>query len=589
MRRHDGRGRTRRGGAARLLAVLAVALTLVGCATIPETSEPEAVGPRGDSRRGGQTAQPPRNADPLTLVRRYVEASSNPEGGHASAKAYLTRKARGNWRDDTSVWIIAREFDTVYTGDRDGGRSEDQARVLLRGKWKGRLVRDNAFLPESGDFELQLRLEKEDGEWRLAEVPDGVVTTIDGFNENYTPAPVYFLNPRRNTMVADVRYVQTQPASAQANTVVDMLLRGPSSALRDSVRSAIPEGVRTRSNVAEGTDGAMLVNLSDLGQQTPQSRQLIVAQIVLSLEKVTNTRIKVLSENVPVVPDQPDWRRGDVASFVPEAAPNQDLRGMVAVGGRLRSLSRGEPVKGPVSGYDVVSAAQSVDGGKLAAVVRVPSGGVVLRVGPAEEALSEATQPVGQMTRPTWMPPAGDKGATEVWTVTEGSTVLSVSANGQGGWSSRQVNATELTNNGPISDLRLSRDGIRVAAVVGGRLFLGSVVDNGGEISVRNVRKVLPDVLNTVTSVDWQGPNTVVAASSSNSTPVVRVTVDGREWKLYNASNLTPPVTAVAAAPNRQVVVADSRGLWTTVDDTEVWRVHDSNIAQAGAIPFYPG
>ncbi|SHG46229.1 LpqB family beta-propeller domain-containing protein [Streptoalloteichus hindustanus] len=588
MGAEDVRGRRGRGALARLIALLAVAVTLVGCATIPESSEPEAVGPRGDGRRVAQPAPPPRNADPLTLVRRYVEASADPEGGHAAAKAYLTRRAKGNWRDDSSVWILAREFDTVYTGDRDGGRSEDQVRVLLRGKWKGRLVRDNAFLPESGDFEVPIRLEKEDGEWRLAEAPDGIVVTIDGFNENYTPVPVHFLNPRRNTLVADLRYVQTQPASAQPNTVVDMLLRGPSAALRDSVRSAIPDGVRTRSNVAEGTDGAMLVNLSDLGQQTPQSRQLIVAQIVLSLEKVTNTRIKVLSENVPVVPEQPDWRRADIAPFVPDTAPNPELRGMAVVGGRLRSLFRGDAVKGPAANYDVVSAAQSVDGGRLAAVVRSASGGVALRVGGVEEALSEATQPVGQMTRPTWMPP-GDKGATEVWTVTEGATVLSVSANGQGGWSSRQVNAAELTNNGPITDLRLSRDGVRLAAVVGGRLFLGSVVDNGGEVSVRNVRKVLPDVLNTVTSVDWQGPNTVIAGSSSNATPVVRVTVDGREWKLYNASNLTPPVAAVTAAPNRQVVVADSRGLWTTVDDTEVWRVHDSNVAQAGAIPFYPG
>ncbi|GGM79947.1 lipoprotein [Longimycelium tulufanense] len=569
------------------MALLATVAGVAGCATIPTSSEPEAVGTRDPGRRVRPPLAPEPGSDPLTLVRRYIEASGNPDGKHAAGRAYLTQNAQPNWRDDSSMHIIGNDFST-FPAESEDSRGDDKATVLVRGKWKGRLGRDNAFIPDSNDFEKRIRLEKEKGEWRIADPPDGVVTTIDRFDENYKPVPVYFLDRKRGEPVPDLRYIPSQPRSAQPNAVIEMLLKGPSPALKDAVRSAIPEGVRLRGNVVDAPDGALVVNLTDVGEQTSQNVRLIATQVVLSLNSVSSLKVKLLSENVPIDKNKVDWRPSDFPQTTGDNVPPPNVPGMVVLGGRLRTLEKGGgPVKGPAGSLDVVTAAQSIDGGRLAVVTRSGSGQVALRVGPVEGNLTEVNlDPASHLTRPTWQPASNDRGATELWTTVDHKSVVSVVYNTDREWTTRNVDATELTRNGSITDLRLSRDGVRVAAVVDSKLFVGSVVDNGNDVSIRNVRKLMDGV----TAVDWQGPDNLIVGSDNAGQPVIKVSVDGLTVKPYTATNLSPPVTAVTAAPGRQVVVADSRGLWVTADDSEYWREHPANMMkQPNAVPFYPG
>ena len=51
--------------------------------------------------------------------------------------------------------------------------------------------------------------------------------------------------------------------------------------------------------------------------------------------------------------------------------------------------------------------------------------------------------------------------------------------------------------------------------------------------------------------MDWRAPETIVAVSRRMDGPVSQVSVDGLTWDLLPGSNLTPPLRAVAAAPNR--------------------------------------
>ena len=50
--------------------------------------------------------------------------------------------------------------------------------------------------------------------------------------------------------------------------------------------------------------------------------------------------------------------------------------------------------------------------------------------------------------------------------------------------------------------------------------------------------------------------------------PVSQVSVDGLTWDLLPGSNLTPPLRAVAAAPNRPVLVTDQSGVWSFAGGT---------------------
>jgi phosphoribosylcarboxyaminoimidazole (NCAIR) mutase len=70
--------------------------------------------------------------------------------------------------------------------------------------------------------------------------------------------------------------------------------------------------------------------------------------------------------------------------------------------------------------------------------------------------------------------------------------------------------------------------------------------------------------------------------------PVVRVPVDGLTLDTYDSSNLQFPMHAVAAAPERDVVVADNAAVLVSRGVGQLWR-QLQNGQGATAVPFYPG
>src|SRR5690606_4218373 len=126
-------------------------------------------------------------------------------------------------------------------------------------------------------------------------------------------------------------------------------------------------------NVTTADDGAVVVDLTRLGDLDESSRMLIAAQVVLSLSEVNVGRVRLLADGEPLLPDRQDLTREDVAALSAEVEPGADVPGLVVAGGRVRQLSGPEP-SAPVSGplgngaYDVRSAAATVDGTRLAAV-----------------------------------------------------------------------------------------------------------------------------------------------------------------------------------------------------------------------------
>jgi hypothetical protein len=188
------------------------------------------------------------------------------------------------------------------------------------------------------------------------------------------------------------------------------------------------------------------------------------------------------------------------------------------------------------------------------------------------------------MTRPSWAP-----SGFEVWTVLDATTVARAVLDPDGNARVAPVDARGLTGLGPVQDLRLSRDGLRVAAVVRGGLYTAALARRpDGNVTVRNVRSVRPSDLGEVVAVDWRAPETIVAVSRRMDGPVSQVSVDGLTWDLLPGSNLTPPLRAVAAAPNRPVLVTDQSGVWSFAGgDLESWRQLMGGVPDA--VPLYPG
>jgi len=156
-------------------------------------------------------------------------------------------------------------------------------------------------------------------------------------------------------------------------------------------------------------------------------------------------------------------------------------------------------------------------------------------------------------------------------------------------WQAAQVDSSALVADGPITDLRLSRDGTRVAVVAGGHLFVGAVVTSQqGAVAIKQVTELQADTLYGVTGVDWLDGTDLVVSTSQARLPVVKLTIDGLVSDNYQTANLTAPVTAVTGAPSRPVIVSDPNGLWSTTDTTEIW-TSIQHTDGPGIIPIYPG
>ncbi|MGH3904081.1 MAG: LpqB family beta-propeller domain-containing protein [Pseudonocardiaceae bacterium] len=564
-----------------LLAVLAAAATLTGCATVPGSSDLQVV---RSLPAGSQVAPPPgpaRGVDPFRLVREFIEATGSPANGHAAARAFLTRDAAASWDAAAGLTVIEdAPGASPQTSPSDGLR-----RVQVAGPRLGRLEADGSFTPLPGRFSVEFDVVKELGEWRIINPPAGVLVESSAFQLHYRQVRVSFIDPSRGTLVPDLRWVPAHPAPTLAGRVLDLLLAGPSEALDGAVVSALPEGARPRSNVLVSNDGRTVIDLAGLGRLAEQERRLVAAQIVNTLDGLVPAPLRLLADGESLVAGHLEWSAADITSYTSAAGPRPDVPGQVVVDGRLRGLDGG-PAPGPAGDGEltVLSAARSSPGGEFLAVVATgPDGRPQLRVGRAGGNLTAVPMAAESMTRPTWRP-----SGTEVWTVINGSTVAGVVVSDTGPSAPYQVNTAELAEFGPITELRLSRDGVRAAAVVGGRLVVAAIVTEPGEVSLRHPRVLREGDLPPTAGVDWARSELLVVASAGPDPRVSSVSVDGLTRRQVSSTNLTGPLTDIIAAPGREVVVADVTGLWAYSDTQEVWEPVLGEIGP-DAVPLYPG
>ncbi|WP_158850041.1 LpqB family beta-propeller domain-containing protein [Saccharothrix deserti] len=575
----------------RLLVVLLAVCVSAGCAAIPTQTQPIPVNPSAGNVSEPAAPQPIRDIEPLTLVREFVNASANPEGDYAAAKAYMTDAAKKAWDTKGTPTIIDATFNTVPT---PVVTADDKRRtVLLQGKNVGRLqLEDNSFIQQGGNLDTPIGIERDsENQWRISEPPDGIFVPLGGFQQNYRRVTLFFYSPDFSVLVPDPRWVVIAPSTSIPSRVTNLLLKGPAVGMRGALVTAIPNGAAQRKSTSEANDGALEVDLTKVGDITVQVGKQIVAQVVKSLAGVTSSRIRVLVEGQSINADQGEWRPADVQTGEALTTPNADLNGLLVSSGRVRQMN-GDPVQGPAGAgeYQVVSAAQSMDGSELAVVSRIAEDSVRLRVGPLQGALGLVDLPATTMTRPTWLL-SGRQGepSTEVWTVVDGTNVVRVIKT-DSGWTANAVNASEMGVLGGITELRLSRDGTRVAAVVGGRLVVAAVVrGQDSAVSLRAPRYLQPSVLGAAAlSVDWLAQDVVVASTSLAAWPIAKVNIDGMRMERYNTSNLTVPVNSVTAAPGRTVLAVDQSGLWSASDVGDVWRASTTKV-EPGTQAFYPG
>lgn len=563
----------------RLLPVLALLLVaaLASCAQVPNGSDPIAVrSVSGNGDLGGPDVHsvvkgptPGMRTDQVVLG--FLDATSaDPDPRHQRAREFLTPQAAKNWNQGEKATIYTQRF---VRPDRT------DPRVTVTIVKSGTVASDGAYRVDRGQAQLEFKLEKVKGEWRISNPPSGITVQSSDFDVLFHKTNVYFLGAN-DLVVPEPRYFQV-PTASLANRVMQALVAGPSSWLAPAVRTDIPKGAKLRRNVIEDSP-ATTVDLADLGSMTSAALKGMSAQIVWTLAGLKTSTVRILADGqqleVPGVGKEQhltDWEDYD-----PDALP-ASASAYVTYEGSVWALD-GNRVPGPAGdgSYNLRAVGVSADRAEMAGVAE-KNGRDHFYVGPYGKTLDDRLQ-ANWLTRPTW----GNRmyGA---WTIRNGSDVIRVPVHGE----PQVVSAPALERIAPMSAMRLSRDGTK-AAIIGdhGRLYLARVSINTGRMSIDGLREVAPE-LRHVSDVAWASADTlsVLAPNSPAGYPVIwDVSVDGSSRSAHsNISDLPGPLSGIAVAPGRQTLGAAGGTIWQLIGNG--WsRVVAKGDTLYGDMPAYP-
>ncbi|MCP2177531.1 MtrAB system accessory lipoprotein LpqB [Williamsia maris] len=564
MSEHRGGPRpsvTARRGRWTVLILLCVVVTgLSGCVSIPTSSSPQPIGSLERRAPAVNVPTPRPGMDPESLVRDFLKATANPSSGHLAARQYLTSSASDAW-DDRGGALILSQINVLTDARTD---STFTARII--GDNAGTLQSNGHLVPATGRVESRLSMVLVDGQWRIdGALPSGVMIDRTQFTSSYRPRDLFYPSASGEYLVADPRWLYSTGEDF-SDQLVDLLVAGPSDELARAVVTEFPAGAALRGSIETTSTGGVRIELTGLSSLAERNRTLLAAQLIWTLNKSDVPGPFVIDADGAPLNDRysSGWRTTDVASLDPTDAAQSTLGLHVIRAGALDRVDGGRliPIAGPLGTSNaLLSATISTDGGRVAAVTRntapPPAAAQALQVGDyGGVATTMATGTV--ISRPSFGP---DRDT--IWAVVDGR-VLRWSRDATGTVQAPVVvdsDAMSTVARGVITELRVSRDGARVAAIVGGKTVLAVVsTATDGAVSLTGARDAAFNIAGQAVSLDWISGDTVVVARNTTDTPVVQVSIDGTPAVGLLSGNLTPPVTAVVG-DNSTLYAADSRGI----------------------------
>lgn len=545
------------GGTVTVLALLG-ALLLSGCSGVP-TGGPAQDVRTVESPPAPEAAPAPQDGQaPEVVIRGFITSSADNRSDQsanvsfAAARRYLTDRAAASWDPQAaSVVILADEYRTVR-GDGDT--------FTVTGTQVGTLDGDRAYRSLPGaQVKIPLQLIQVAGEWRINAAPDQVLITESTFNSNYLERQLYFLNRTGTVLVPDPRYLPRGTTTAgRASRLVTMLLAGPSSELGAAATSRLGSGATLSSNVTVDADDVVQVDLTKVGPVTGQAELALAAQLAWTLRS-EGTGVRLSLDGSPIDPTDPVYTPDSTSAFSPDTLPPggrsaQQIPYYLDPEGRIISLEDGQAMWGAlgVSGR-VVAADMSAATGTLAAVTRTLTGRELWVGRPLQFQQAKSV-----LTAETITTPSFDRGGTEAWVVVNGDSRPQIKRITTGDQLARQdVSAPGLAGKGAVTALTLSPDGVRVAVVAGGVLYMGVIqqqksADGGAPtLSVVRLTELDPD-LDDVGPVVFRSSTQLLVGAKAGSGPGVRtrtpqaVSIDGRPGIPVTDVGIIDDVTALA-------------------------------------------
>ncbi|ROS76409.1 sporulation and spore germination protein [Curtobacterium sp. PhB130] len=509
--------RPRRALAAVLAAVAVV--VLAGCAAIPT----------GGPVRDGQSLKdesvsgvdfrpnsPTPGADQDTILRQFIDAATGAQDNYAIAREFLSDSFAQKWNPRQSVTIRQGSGAVDRTGTRELTYTlTASATVDADGEYT------QAVRPTSSTLTFQFV--KEDGEWRIAYAPDGVILTPVSFEQVFQAHALYFYDPTYRYLVPDERWFLAR--SSTSTRIASALLSGPADWLKGAVVSSFPEGTQLSLNAVTVDNGSAQVDLSsDALRATTVDKVRMREQLARSLSSVaTISSVELTIEGASFsVPDS----SGTSAVVNPDVDPRPLVEDGGAVGfaapgtGDVAKLGSG--LGDAIAKLDPTSIALSASGADAAVgdadgVFVVRSGKKPLRIDARDHLIA---------------PSIDDQGF--VWTA-QSTNTRAITAYGLGG-DPHQVSST--LPDGDLVSFQVSRDSTRALALIdtddGPALYVMAITRDSDRTPTALGSPVrLQAASGTAVGATWVSDLDVASLGQTSSGPsIVRSTIGGQSTVL---------------------------------------------------------
>jgi len=523
----------------RLIAVAAVGLLLAGCAGLPTSGPPNpglAIGEEGVLPVLTPIARGPQPGDsPQQIVEGFLDASMTPTGNWEIAQEFLTDDFRAVWKPGASVTIDApvptRMFDSSIEGEEETATTAEvhaQFRQVASVDANGAYSAD---APSLAKATYQLR-RTTDGEWRISKANDGIVLDAETFPQVYQKYSLKYFDTDWKHLVPDVRWFPNRPALA--TTIARALIAGPPSEwLAPAVRSAFSaemslagDAVTVDSSTQVASvalsRAALSASSTDLSRMRTQLEASLagagVSQVRFTVDGApleagtVSVDGTIVDPGVLVLDDESFGRTGSGDALVP-------------VGGLTAQIAK---IADPIRAVDV-----SLDAALAAVQLR---DGTVVAVRPGETVpldrrgglIEPSLDPFGF----TWSVPREHPERLQAWSASGDVHEIA------GAWPGADS----------VSQLRVSADGARVAAVVstaGERRVVVAAVVRGEEsqpVELGEVREI-GRFDGPGQGLAWIGADTLAVLSSAPEPTLTSYVVGGPA-----SSSPAPPEGAVALA-----------------------------------------
>ena len=571
-------------------------LLLAGCVGIPDSGPVRAgyqLDPQQEPALIAFRPAGPRPGDtPHQVVDGFIEAMQAYPPTTLVARQFLTPKAAIGWRPEARTLVYGDRVTNQLRRDRVRLEATQLGNLSSRGSWTSARYGGR-------DVSHGFRLERVRGQWRIANPPVGILVSQAHFERYYRPYSLYFLDPTRDILVPDPVYLPDAPQTP--TLLVQGLLRGPTRWLDGVVETLVPVATEVDLSVPVSSGGVADVALSDEALTLrPGERQLLLAQLVWTLRQVpaiTGVRVLVGGSYLEIPGSSGVVPIEALRGFDPAAGlvASQELFGLrrdrlVTVGG-----SEVRPVPGPLGTGRLPFARPAVEvDGERAAVVS-NRGRSVLISGIQLAGTNGPARPVRWYTGTRVRQLSWDT-TSRLWIVDDtkrGAQVIVADGRGK----PMNVRVDGVTGE-EVPALRVARDGVRLAAVVGSgrsaQLLIGRIdrSANGDVNAVGHVRPVENPLarFSDIVDVAWTSPTTVVVLARTGKAPLqpYDVAIDGSSV----TESLPLPdadATSVAAAPSSDlpiVVGTAAHRLWVRQPDLRWTRIGDNGPIRS---PVYPG